>query len=282
MARKDNPITTTDSLAAVLRQARQARRMTLSELADKLGYHISYLSTVENGRKHPARQLVMLYAAFLGADEAQLLAAWERAEARLGRTASAPPAQEMPGMVSKPRTRQSGKQNPHAAPVVPPPELAYTTHVPPTSVRQSSILAIDPFEQPLQFPENDIIGAFLDIAEHDPEPDVRQEAILAVGQLSTPATIPGLRRCLTDPEGVVRRAAIQAITAILVKYRDQSAPPVARALGAAASRDDLVSNQSIVNQHVLTDEALAQLAAALQARRPDDAAELLHTVLREG
>jgi transcriptional regulator with XRE-family HTH domain len=69
MGRREKLVTaepnTIESLGATLRRARQQRSISLSELAQRLGYSKSHLSVVETGRVWPSRELLQAYEAAL-------------------------------------------------------------------------------------------------------------------------------------------------------------------------------------------------------------------------
>ncbi|MCL6648125.1 MAG: helix-turn-helix domain-containing protein [Chloroflexi bacterium] len=65
MGRREKAVTsepnTVASLGATLRRARQAKNISLTELAQRLGYSKSHLSVVETGRVWPSRELLQAY-----------------------------------------------------------------------------------------------------------------------------------------------------------------------------------------------------------------------------
>lgn len=69
MGRREKAVTTepntVSTLGANLRRARQAKGVSLSDLAQKLGYSKSHLSVVETGRVWPSRELIQAYEAAL-------------------------------------------------------------------------------------------------------------------------------------------------------------------------------------------------------------------------
>ncbi|MFN8533657.1 MAG: helix-turn-helix transcriptional regulator [Dehalococcoidia bacterium] len=77
MGRREKPVTTEPntigSLGATLRRARQAKNVSLSDLAHRLGYSKSHLSVVETGRIWPSRELLQAYEAALDIKGATLL-----------------------------------------------------------------------------------------------------------------------------------------------------------------------------------------------------------------
>lgn len=56
-----------------LKQQRQARGLTLRELADQLGVKHPYVSQIENGMAMPSEELARKIAAIFGADEEEVV-----------------------------------------------------------------------------------------------------------------------------------------------------------------------------------------------------------------
>lgn len=77
MGRREKVVTaepnTIESLGATLRRARQQRSISLSELAQRLGYSKSHLSVVETGRVWPSRELLQAYEAALDLKSSSLV-----------------------------------------------------------------------------------------------------------------------------------------------------------------------------------------------------------------
>src|SRR5437660_2050682 len=63
MGRKDKLVQDNDSLpiGARMRLARQRRKLSLKDMAEKLTYSVPHLSTIENGRRKPTPELVKIY-----------------------------------------------------------------------------------------------------------------------------------------------------------------------------------------------------------------------------
>ncbi|MEO6890247.1 MAG: helix-turn-helix transcriptional regulator [Ktedonobacteraceae bacterium] len=70
MGRKDKPIPLSDGhmlpIGARLRKARQAKGISISEMARTLNYSKSYLSEVENNHGRPSQALLQQYQQALG------------------------------------------------------------------------------------------------------------------------------------------------------------------------------------------------------------------------
>jgi transcriptional regulator with XRE-family HTH domain len=74
-----------DGLGRRLRALRQARGMTLAELAEETGFTAGYLSQIENGQAVPALSALADIAAALGADIAAFFPADEAPRVRVSR-----------------------------------------------------------------------------------------------------------------------------------------------------------------------------------------------------
>jgi transcriptional regulator with XRE-family HTH domain len=74
-----------DGLGRRLRALRQARRMTLAELAEETGFTAGYLSQIENGQAVPALSALADIAAAVGADIAAFFPADEAPRVRVSR-----------------------------------------------------------------------------------------------------------------------------------------------------------------------------------------------------
>src|SRR6266436_3223547 len=76
MGRKDKPVSLEGSdnllLGQLMRQSRQAARISLSDMARLLGYSRGYLSMIENSHKQPPYNLVNSYERFLGLESGYL------------------------------------------------------------------------------------------------------------------------------------------------------------------------------------------------------------------
>lgn len=86
MGRKDKPISdTTNSLQARMRQARQAKNISLTELAERAGFTKGYLSSVENGNGTPSMDVILAYERELELDEGTLMSLLGNVAAPRGR-----------------------------------------------------------------------------------------------------------------------------------------------------------------------------------------------------
>lgn len=68
MGRKDKPGADRTSVGSLLRQARQARGLSLTAMATSLAYSISYLSGIENGKERATLAIQRKYEQVLGVE----------------------------------------------------------------------------------------------------------------------------------------------------------------------------------------------------------------------
>jgi hypothetical protein len=66
MGRHDNPVGGKQTQGAQLRMLRQEAKITLTAMAERLGYSMPYLSSLENGSRPVARNLMKAYEQVLG------------------------------------------------------------------------------------------------------------------------------------------------------------------------------------------------------------------------
>jgi DNA-binding XRE family transcriptional regulator len=66
MGRHDNPVEKKQTQGAQLRMLRQEAKITLTAMAERLGYSMPYLSSVENGSRPVAPSLTKAYEQALG------------------------------------------------------------------------------------------------------------------------------------------------------------------------------------------------------------------------